>query len=49
MTPTDSSTEAMADSSAEPRPSNFIRDIILEDLKTNKYAGPGADPLSSGA
>src|SRR5712672_1888198 len=23
----------------EPRPSNFIRDIILEDLKTNKYAG----------
>jgi len=24
---------------AEPRPSNFIRDIVLEDLKTNKYAG----------
>jgi len=24
---------------AEPRPSNFIRDIILDDLKTNKYAG----------
>jgi glutaminyl-tRNA synthetase len=24
---------------AEPRPSNFIRDIILEDLKTNKHAG----------
>ena len=23
----------------EPRPSNFIRDIILEDLKTNKYKG----------
>ncbi len=23
----------------ESRPSNFIRDIILEDLKTNKYAG----------
>ena len=23
----------------EPRPSNFIRDIILEDLKTNKYEG----------
>jgi glutaminyl-tRNA synthetase len=23
----------------EPRPSNFIRDIILDDLKTNKYAG----------
>jgi glutaminyl-tRNA synthetase len=24
---------------ASDRPSNFIRDIILEDLKTNKYAG----------
>ena len=24
---------------AEARPSNFIRDIILDDLKTNKYAG----------
>ncbi len=24
---------------SEPRPSNFIRDIILEDLKTNKYEG----------
>ena len=23
----------------EPRPSNFIRDIILDDLKTNKYGG----------
>src|SRR5580693_9924364 len=23
----------------EPRPSNFIRDIILDDLKTNKYKG----------
>jgi len=23
----------------EPRPSNFIRDIILDDLKTDKYAG----------
>jgi glutaminyl-tRNA synthetase len=23
----------------EPRPSNFIRDIILDDLKTNKYDG----------
>jgi glutaminyl-tRNA synthetase len=23
----------------ESRPSNFIRDIIIEDLKTNKYAG----------
>ena len=26
-------------SAPEPRPSNFIRDIILEDLKTNKYEG----------
>jgi len=26
-------------SPAEPRPSNFIRDIILDDLKTNKYSG----------
>jgi glutaminyl-tRNA synthetase len=24
---------------AETRPSNFIRDIILDDLKTNKYSG----------
>src|SRR6476660_8205235 len=24
---------------AAPRPSNFIRDIILDDLKTNKYQG----------
>ncbi len=24
---------------AESRPSNFIRDIILDDLKTNKYGG----------
>src|ERR1700675_2896761 len=39
MTPTDSSTEAMADAPSESRPSNFIRDIILDDLKTNKYAG----------
>ncbi len=24
-------------SSSEPRPSNFIRDIVIEDLKTKKY------------
>jgi glutaminyl-tRNA synthetase len=29
----------MADTPAESRPSNFIRDIILNDLKTNKYQG----------
>ena len=39
MSPTDSSTEAMAEKPAESRPSNFIRDIILNDLKTNKYQG----------
>jgi glutaminyl-tRNA synthetase len=32
-------TEAAANPSAEPRPSNFIRDIVLDDLKTNKYNG----------
>jgi glutaminyl-tRNA synthetase len=39
MSPLDSSTEAAAPAPAEPRPSNFIRDIILDDLKTNKYQG----------
>jgi glutaminyl-tRNA synthetase len=36
-----SDTEADKGESAAPeaRPSNFIRDIILDDLKTNKYAG----------
>jgi glutaminyl-tRNA synthetase len=33
------STQAGVSTSAEARPSNFIRDIILEDLKTNKYGG----------
>jgi glutaminyl-tRNA synthetase len=32
-------TEAAANAPAESRPSNFIRDIILDDLKTNKYGG----------
>jgi glutaminyl-tRNA synthetase len=32
-------TEAAANPPAEPRPSNFIRDIILDDLKTSKYEG----------
>src|SRR6201987_1102536 len=39
MPPTDSSTKAMAENPAESRPSNFLRDRILEDLKTNKYEG----------
>jgi glutaminyl-tRNA synthetase len=29
----------MAENPAESRPSNFLRDRILEDLKTNKYQG----------
>ena len=33
------STAPDAKAAAEVRPSNFIRDIILEDLKTNKYDG----------
>ena len=32
-------TEAAANPPAELRPSNFIRDIILDDLKTGKYDG----------
>jgi len=32
-------TAAAANVPAESRPSNFIREIILDDLKTNKYAG----------
>jgi glutaminyl-tRNA synthetase len=32
-------TEAAANPPAELRPSNFIRDIILDDLKTSKYDG----------
>ena len=31
------SIEAAANSPAESRPSNFIRDIVIEDLKTKKY------------
>jgi glutaminyl-tRNA synthetase len=32
-------TEAAANAPAESRPSNFVRDIILDDLRTNKYGG----------
>ncbi|HEX3319748.1 MAG TPA: glutamine--tRNA ligase/YqeY domain fusion protein [Terriglobales bacterium] len=39
MTISNSSAETEMTQPAEPRPSNFIRDIILEDLKTNKYEG----------
>src|ERR1700733_264427 len=42
MSPTNSlssslPSEAAANAPAEPRPSNFIRDPMLEDLKTKKY------------
>jgi glutaminyl-tRNA synthetase len=36
--PSEAGEKAVADSSP-PAPSNFIRDIILEDLKTNKHNG----------
>src|ERR1700757_2367676 len=39
MTSTKASTSAMSHEPAEPRSSNFIRDRIIEDLKTNKYQG----------
>jgi glutaminyl-tRNA synthetase len=39
MNPSDTSTAPGVNAVAEARPSNFIRDIILEDLKTNKYGG----------
>jgi glutaminyl-tRNA synthetase len=39
MTSSKTSAETVGNLSEEPRPSNFIRDIILEDLKTNKYQG----------
>jgi glutaminyl-tRNA synthetase len=39
MSSSNPQTEAAANAPAESRPSNFIRDIILDDLKTNKYAG----------
>jgi glutaminyl-tRNA synthetase len=33
------SIEAGANSPSEPRPSNFIRDIVIKDLETKKYNG----------
>jgi glutaminyl-tRNA synthetase len=35
----DTKTEAATNPAPAPAPSNFIRDIILEDLKTNKFNG----------
>ena len=39
MSASNPQTEAGLNAPPEVRPSNFIRDIILDDLKTNKYAG----------
>ena len=39
MSASNAHTEAAANVPAESRPSNFVRDIILDDLKTNKYGG----------
>ena len=39
MTTSNAEATATEPTAPEPRPSNFIRDIILEDLKTNKYEG----------
>src|SRR5437016_7172454 len=41
MNPSNPPTEAATKAASAPAaaPSNFIRDIILEDLKTNKYDG----------
>jgi glutaminyl-tRNA synthetase len=38
-TPNPATEAGVVPASAESRPSNFIRDIILDDLKTNKHAG----------
>jgi glutaminyl-tRNA synthetase len=39
MSTSNPETEAAPNAPAESRPSNFIRDIILDDLKINKYGG----------
>src|SRR6202166_5455683 len=39
MNPSTNEADTGAVTSTEPAPSNFIREIILEDLKTNKYGG----------
>src|SRR5271154_5779684 len=39
MSTSNPETEAAANAPDESRPSNFIRDIVLDDLKTNKYNG----------
>jgi glutaminyl-tRNA synthetase len=39
MKTSDTEAETGANAAPDSRPSNFIRDIILDDLKTNKYNG----------
>ncbi len=39
MKTTDTEAETGTNAAPESRPSNFVRDIILDDLKTNKYGG----------
>jgi glutaminyl-tRNA synthetase len=39
MKTSDTEAETSTNAAPESRPSNFIRDIILDDLKTNKYGG----------
>jgi glutaminyl-tRNA synthetase len=39
MKTSDTEAKAGENAAAAPRPSNFIRDIILDDLKSNKYDG----------
>ena len=39
MKTSDTEAKTGENAAAAPRPSNFIRDIILDDLKTNKYDG----------
>jgi glutaminyl-tRNA synthetase len=39
MSAANSSNDAGANSPSEPRPSNFIRDIVIKDLETKKYNG----------
>jgi len=39
MSTSNPETETAVTPSPESRPSNFLRDVILEDLKTNKYGG----------
>src|SRR4029077_16557932 len=42
--PTEAGEKAVA-ASLSPAPSNFVRDIILDDLKTNKYEGRVQTPF----